>query len=62
MSIRFNKMRAGARDEAIRVEAAATVVPQSPSGIPHDTECDSNGLVSFYTSLAGSEFSPQRGD
>jgi hypothetical protein len=62
MSMRFDKVRAGARDEAITVEAAATVVPQSPSRIPQDAECDSNGSVSVYTSLAGSEFSPQRGD
>jgi hypothetical protein len=62
MSMRFDKVRAGARDEAITVEATATVVPQSPSRIPQDAECDSNGSVSVYTSLASSEFSPQRGD
>jgi hypothetical protein len=54
MSMRFDKVLTGARDEAITVEAAATVVPQSPSRVPQYAECDSNGSVSVYTSLAGS--------
>jgi hypothetical protein len=62
MSMCFNKVRAGARDDAIIVEAVSTVVPQSPSGIRQGAECDSNGSVSVYTYLAGSDFSPQRGD
>jgi hypothetical protein len=62
MPMRFDKVQTCVRDEVITVETAATVVPQSPSSIPHDAECNSSGSVYVYKSLAGSEFSPQRGD
>jgi hypothetical protein len=52
VSMRIVKVQTGVRDEAIIVEAAATVVPHRPSGISQDAECDSNAYVSVYISLA----------